>query len=302
MRVITLTTCHNRRECTLASLEDLHRQALPGGVHLGYVLVDDGCTDGTADAVRERFADVEIVSGGGNLYWAGGMRHGWEQSVRHKSFDYLFVYNDDVRLDPSALADLIAAAASLPGPREDAHVIVGSFLDVSGCVATYGGRRRSSAWHPLKFGEVVEPDGHLQPADTLNMNGALISRGALDRVGFLSRYFVHAGADFEYGLKLRKAGGAVHVAPGPVGRCDTNTAMRSRPENAPRMSDALRILFDRKREPVGQRFAYYRRHGGALWPVLFASPYVTIWFRYVGRRLWQAASRRNADGTRRPAP
>jgi len=280
LNIVSLTTCHNRREHTLAALSDLHEQILPADVSMTHVIVDDGSTDGTAAAVRTHFPDVEIVQGSGDLFWAGGMRHGWEQAVSNKVFDYLFVYNDDVRLEQSAISCLLDAGATLAEHR----IVVGSFLSEDGRVTTYGGRRRSSRWHPLKFAEIVEPDGTLQEADTLNMNGALISNSALSRVGFLSDYFVHSGADFEYGLKLRKAGGSVVVAGRHIGRCDLNPASTILPEHSERLGDSLQQLFNQKREPFRQRLNYYRRHGGWLWPALWVSPYVTIWFRHLQRR------------------
>jgi GT2 family glycosyltransferase len=169
---------------------------------------------------------------------------------------------------------------------------VGSFLNSNGDQTTYGGRRRSSRWHPLKFAQIVEPNGSTQEADTLNMNGALISRSALDAVGFLSEYFVHSGADFEYGLKLRKAGGVVLVAGQHIGYCDLNPASRALPQHSDTLRESLQLLFNNKREPFSQRLNYYRRHGGWLWPMWFVAPYITIWFRFLYQRL--AGSRQKA--------
>jgi GT2 family glycosyltransferase len=281
VKIVTLATCHNRREHTLAALSDLHDQGLPAGTTISHVIVDDGSTDGTTEAVSEFFPAVEIVQGNGNLFWAGGMRHGWEQAIKNAEFDYLFVYNDDVRLEKFAISDLLKAAVSQTAP----HIVVGSFLNEDGSSTVYGGRRRSSRWHPLKFAEIVEPDGTVQPADTLNMNGALISRWALDTAGFLSEYFVHSGADFEYGLKLHKAGGKIVVAGKHIGYCDLNPDSTLLPEHSEQLGDSLKMLFDQKREPFGQRWNYYRRHGGWLWPLHWVAPYVTIWFRHLHKRV-----------------
>ena len=184
MQIVTLTTCHNRSDSTLAALSDLHEQELPHGVSVEHVLVDDGSTDGTSKAVNDCFPDVEILEGNGALFWAGGMRYGWTNSVAAKSFDYLFVYNDDVHFYKTAIDDLLQASKSLIGEDESPHVIVGSFISSNGEFTTYGGRRKSSLWHPLKFANIVEPNGSLQAADTLNMNGALISARLFDKLGF----------------------------------------------------------------------------------------------------------------------
>ncbi len=280
LHLLTLTTCHNRRDCTLAALADLHAQSLLAGISLHHCIVDDGSTDGTADAVRADFPGVTVLEGDGTLFWAGGMRFGWEQYGRHEAFDYLFVYNDDARFDTTALSELLNVAEGQVG----SFVVVGSFLDIDGKRTTYGARRRSSHWHPFKFGQIVEPNGTVQEADTLNMNGALISRGALETVGFLSKFFVHSNADFEYGLKLRKAGGRVLVAPRHIGRCAMNPASLTSPLDAPSLPAALKMLFDPKREPFLQRLGLYRRHGGWFWPVLWIVPYLTIWLQPLRRR------------------
>ncbi|MCZ4297918.1 glycosyltransferase [Henriciella marina] len=280
MKVFTLACSHNRKSQTLHALEDLHRQKVAANVELRHVLVDDASGDGTAEDVRANFPEVEVLRGSGSMYWAGGMRFGWEELLSERQLDYLFVYNDDARFNHDALQHLLDNA---PEPNVPV-AIVGSFTDLAGKKTTYGGRRRSSAWHPLKFSHLVVPDGTVQKADTLNMNGALISRGALAKVGFLSEYFIHSNADFEYGLKLRRAGGRVLVAPRHIGECDMNASSDLSPTDAPTLRGALRMLNDPKREPVRQRLNMYREHGGIFWPVLFAVPYITIWLQPLRRR------------------
>jgi GT2 family glycosyltransferase len=262
-------------------LANLHRQDLPEGARLTHVVVDDGSTDGTTTSIRMLFPDVEIVPGSGRLFWAGGMRHGWEQSVRCKAFDYLFVYNDDVRLERWAIADLLRAGRTLASQGHDCHAVVGSFRAAATGRTTYGGWRRSSPWHPLKFSSRLEPDGTLQPADVFNMNGALISRTALEKAGFLSHYFVHSGADFEFALRLVKLGGVIRVAERHIGLCDLNPASELSPDGLMPLRQRLSLLFDPKREPVQQRLCYYREHAGPFWLFMFLSPYVTVWLRHL---------------------
>lgn len=284
MRIETLATCHNRREMTLQALAGLHAQKLPEGVTMGHTVVDDGSSDGTSEAVKEAFPDVEIVLGDGGLFWAGGMRYGWNESVKDKSFDYLLVYNDDVRLHDDALTRLLRAGKSLlndGGPKE--HAVVGVFLDDEGNTS-YGGVVHKSRWHPLRFRRVDPSAESYTLVDTMNMNACLISKQALEKAGFLCRHFVHSGADYDFGLRLKKMGGAVIQGPQYAGLCNRNDI----DDAITNSTDSIRLQYKKllgpKGEPFGQRMIYYARHGGVFWAVWLVSPYILLPFRVMMRR------------------
>ncbi len=63
--IAVLLTCHNRRAETLRCLEALLAQ--DAGASLRVFLVDDGSTDGTGEAVRVSFPQVNVVQGDGSL-------------------------------------------------------------------------------------------------------------------------------------------------------------------------------------------------------------------------------------------
>ena len=85
--IAAILTCHNRKKKTLTCLADLMNQDEISKVDLHVYLVDDGSTDGTSDAVKQKFPQVNILQGDGTLYWNGGMRFAF--SIAKKSdYDY----------------------------------------------------------------------------------------------------------------------------------------------------------------------------------------------------------------------
>lgn len=64
MKIAILLTCHDRKEKTLKCLHSLY------STYKNYdtYLVDDGCTDGTPEAVMATFHNVHIIKGNGNLF------------------------------------------------------------------------------------------------------------------------------------------------------------------------------------------------------------------------------------------
>ena len=270
MHVITLATCHNRRDMTLQALKDLHAQELPRSITIEHVIVNDGCTDNTAEAVSEYYPDVEVLTGTGQLYWAGGMRFGWHQSVSRKKFDYLFVYNDDIRLHKNSLSSLIETSVQFKKDGGSfSHAVSGAFCSSDGNVTTYGGVVAKSRLNPLRFVKVDPRNDNYQIVDTVNMNACLISSDALELVGFLSPFYEHSGADYDFGLKLRTAGGTVNKNQDNF--IDKETSL----------IDAYKVVLSKKREPFMQRYHYYKSHGGVFWIFNFVKFYLSFPFYFI---------------------
>jgi GT2 family glycosyltransferase len=276
MKIIALATCHNRCKLTLRSIKSILEQSLPSECSLEICLVDDGSIDGTGDAIRKTFPNVKILEGDGNLYWAGGMCFGWDNYVQNQDMDYLLVFNDDIELFPNSIIKLLEAAVEVTASGTDAYAISGAFRVPGSAQIAYGGVVRDSWWHRLRF-KKIRPVGFIQDCDTLNMNLALISSQALNKVGFFSRDFTHAGADFDFGLRLRQAGGRVILAKDYMGECNINSTRGTSAELGISFKERWHRLTSIKEQPFRQRALYYRRHGGLLWPLLWVLPYLRIW-------------------------
>lgn len=275
MKVLALCTSHNRARKTLASLSELISQAASMAIELRVVLVDDGSTDATVETISSALPQVEILNGDGQLYWAGGMRFGWESSVNRHAFDALLVFNDDIQLEPDALPRLILGYAEVYQSSEKKLLVAGAFTDETGRDITYGGYVKCGRLNPLKLVPMMT-SLWIEAADTTNMNFVIISREALEDIGFLAKYFVHSGADIEFGHRLKKVGGTVWVLRDPVGVCNRNGNFGTWREDGISRLERLKRYAGPKAHPPTQRFNFCKSHGGPFWPFIWIYPYIRI--------------------------
>lgn len=280
MHIQGLVTCYNRVNKTFNIIRSLLSQELPNGYSLRITLVDDNSVDGTKECIARHYPEVEIISGNGNLYWAGGMRYGWEKSVKHKDFDMLLVFNDDIILKDnfvinSLLDDIKNSKAQIINNK---FTISAAFENTDGNLVTYGGFKHCSSWHKLRFKKVF-PCGKPLVVDTINMNLVLISREALDDIGFLSPLFKHGGADMDFGLRLKKSGGINLLSSKVFGKCDLNPKKGTSQEEGIGYFECLRRLISIKEQPIKQRYYYYKEHAGFFWFFLFLMPYIRVLLR-----------------------
>ena len=219
-RLAALLTCHNRRDQTLRCLSSLAaaKQFASELATIDTFLVDDGCSDGTAAAVRSQFPDVHVIAGTGSLFWCGGMRLAWTQAAANDCDGYLWL-NDDVTLENDAIERLLAASNRLS--RGDGAVIVvgGTRAEEAGPVnaATYGG---------LSAEGVLPSSADVRRIDLFNGNIVLVSRRAFQVLGGLSPAYTHGLADIDYGVRAKRAGVPVWLAAGSLGSCSANKTAR----------------------------------------------------------------------------
>lgn len=274
-RIAAILTCHNRREQTLECLRSLQvQQAGPrGGFQLSVYLVDDGSTDGTADAVRARFPGTRVIAGDGSLFWAGGMRRGMEKAMP-EGYDFYLWVNDDTRLEPHAVRVLLETSHRVTAGRHDA-IVAGCIRDPATGGVSYGGVVRTSRFKPLHFHHLPAAD-EPRRCDTMNANCVLVPGAVVKVLGNLDRAFPHSIADFDYGLRARRRGIAVWSAPGFVGTCALNTGTGAWRNPALPFRARWKLLTSEKGLPPRAWRIFTRRHAALLWPAYFAAPYANL--------------------------
>lgn len=208
-----LLTVHNRKATTLRCLAQLFEQHIPPDIVFDVWITDDGCTDGTREAIESNFPSVHIVLGDGNLYWNRGMQKAWVAAANFKSYDFYLWLNDDTFLFDNAISHLLSISAT----NKDKAITVGYTLDTTKSKITYGGRNK-------KLQLITEVTG-VTPCTTFNGNIVLFPRYVYEHVGTNDPFFHHAIGDTDYGLRALKTGIKSYIAPQASGICDTHTKL-----------------------------------------------------------------------------
>jgi GT2 family glycosyltransferase len=282
-RLAILLTCYNRKAKTLECLQHLFNQKLTSEVTLDVYLVDDGSTDGTAEAIHQTYPQVKIFPGTGNLFWNGGMRLAFAEALKGDYDGYIWL-NDDTILYPNALPTLLDTAAQLAAQGEDKAIVSGSTQDPDTQEYTYGGMQQWGPFFPPFKCRPVPPTDVPQRCDMMCGNFILIPRSVVQLVGNLDPNLTHYAGDWDYGLRAKQQGCTVWVAPGYQGTCPRNPTPA--PGTAPDLQEGLKKIGQPKglalQDVTLQSFSEWKiitqRHGGLLWPIFWLLPYRRLVF------------------------
>lgn len=151
--IAVLLTVFNRKDKTLQCLKRLYDLLPLDGYQVDVYLTDDGCTDGTPEAVAEQFPQVNVIHAKGDLFWNRGMWTAWDTATKAKDYDFYLWLNDDTFVYGNMLKVLTDAAVE----TNEKAIIVGATENTGHSCITYGGR--------LKNGGIPKPDGSLMAVD-----------------------------------------------------------------------------------------------------------------------------------------
>jgi GT2 family glycosyltransferase len=266
--IAVIITCHNRRNITLNCLRALHEQTKSFDVYL----TDDGSSDGTTNAVKNYFSNVKILKGNGNLFWVGGMRLAFAEALQH-NYEYYLWLNDDTILEPDTLERLLMIYQDRCENNYPDSIIVGSTKDGLSGKATYGGAIKSKKWYSNKY-EFLQPSSTLQECETMFGNCILIPKSVAKKVGNIDKAFIHSLGDLDYGLRSRKLGCSIWVAPGYVGTCSKNSIHNSWVDTNLNLFERLKKAIHIKGFPPKPWAIFCIRHSGIFWFLFWFLPYI----------------------------
>lgn len=249
--IAVLLTVYNRKDKTLKCLHNLFNQKLPDGFTLDVYLTDDGCTDGTPEAVKAQFTQVKIIEGDGSLFWNRGMYAAWSEAEKG-NYDYYLWLNDDTFILEKCLLNLIDTAMTNEGA-----IIVGSTIDSAQSKITYGGWSNRG---------IIRDLTSKARCITFNGNIVLIPKTVFSILGKNDYYFRHSLGDLDYGLRATKHGIPIVICPTICGICDTHDSIPKWKDSKVSLIKRLKYLYSTGGNGSNPREQFYfrKRHYGYL--------------------------------------
>jgi hypothetical protein len=209
-RVTVIVLNWNGLDDTLDCLEHLRRLEYP---EYDVVTVDNGSTDGSPEAIRERFPEVTLIETGQNLGFAGGNNVGMRYALETGA-DCVLLLNNDTQVAPDALGHLVEAVQADPRAGVAGPTIY--YYDQPEVIWSAGGAvdwRRGGTWM-VGLNEQDTGQFGLVPRGVDFVTGcALFARkGVLEQAGLLDERFFMYYEEVEWCLRARRVGfGIVHV-------------------------------------------------------------------------------------------
>ena len=269
--IAVLLTVFNRKDKTLQSLERLYKLLPLDDIQVDVYLTDDGCTDGTPEALTEYFPQVNIIHAKGDLFWNRGMWTAWDTAAKTKKYNFYLWLNDDTFVYDNMLEVLIEAALE----TKERAIIVGATESTDHSNITYGGR--------LKDGKIPSPNGRLVKVKYFNGNIVLIPQAVYNVLGNLDPYFTHSKGDFDYGLRAKKLGIDIYQAGEVLGECDAHPTLDKWCNPDVPLAQRWKMLNRPIGMPPKETFHLEKRHIGLVTACLH---YVTIYVRCLCPKLW----------------
>ncbi len=109
-RVLGIVLSYNGLELTLQTLGSLLASTYPS---LDLLVVDNGSTDGTSDAVAAKFPNVQVLRTEINLGISGGLNQGFQWGLE-RDYPYLMPMNNDIEVAPDLVSELVGAMTREP--------------------------------------------------------------------------------------------------------------------------------------------------------------------------------------------
>lgn len=193
----------NRKDDTLECLRSLKKISYP---RYRILVVDNASADGTQEAVRSEFPDVEYIYNQRNLRYGGGNNVG----IRHAldcGAEYLLLLNNDTTVASDFLTQLVDAAEKNPivgmaGPKIYFYDQPNRIWYAGGKISWWQGWLSHRGIREIDTGQYNREE----PTDFITGCCILARKNVIENIGLLDESYFIYGEDVDWCLRARNAG------------------------------------------------------------------------------------------------
>lgn len=211
-RIAIIIINFNGKEDTLECLESVFKIDYPD---FKVYVVDNGSSDGCAQAIRSRFKDVVLIENKENLGFCIANNMGINLALKDQS-EYVMILNNDTVVLPDVINELKSCLENDPAIGA-ANPIVAYYgdrekFDFYGTMIDWGNGDLCRQYEE----EYVKAAGKALDIDFVTWCAVLIKRKALEKTGFLDEQLFLYYDDADWSIRCQKAGYRTVLYPKPL--------------------------------------------------------------------------------------
>ncbi len=202
-RVAAVVLNYNGKDVTLETLSGMTRLAYDA---VDIIVVDNGSTDGSYEAVAEAYPQVEQLKVEDNR----GISHGLNVGLQHAldgGYDYVLACNNDIETDPGMLSEMVRVMEDDPtigcvGPKTFYHGDRKRLWSTGGILRFKESVTRERGMNEIDRGQ-YDRDGEV---DYVNGCAMLMRRQALEATGLWDPSYYLGVEDADWCVRMKQQG------------------------------------------------------------------------------------------------
>ncbi len=203
----------NRKDDTISLLQSIGKVSYPNFL---LILVDNASSDGTVDAVKEKFPFVKIIPNSENLRFAGGNNVGIEYALQTKT-DYVLLLNNDTIVDPNFLSKLVEYAegnndVGIGGPKIFYYYDQRRIWFAGGKIDYWKGWISHIGIREVDHGQYDSA----REVDYITGCCMLVKREVIEKIGKLDESYFIYGEDSDWCIRAKRAGYSLVYVPSSI--------------------------------------------------------------------------------------